>query len=156
MTALSSRLFFTIVGRLALVLAAGRCGTAQTSRASTYCAFEIRVRAPSGAPVANIPAGIVDGGVQAATVLTNREGVARICDVPLHRVDVAVGIDLCGLVLIKNVTSTWPNTRQIFATYVPETCPHLVFSRHCQALLRVINDEGRPLARARFVGVPSG
>jgi hypothetical protein len=122
---------------------------------STYCAFEVRVSKPSGVPFAKVPVGLVQRGTQFATVFTDAKGLARICDAPLHAIDIVVGGDLCGLVLVKNVKPTWPTTRQVFVTYVEEGCPHFTFPDHCQALLQIEDEKGKSLAGARFEGRPA-
>jgi hypothetical protein len=123
---------------------------------STYCSFEVRVSRPSGVPFAKVPVALVERGTQFATVFTDAKGLARICDAPLHRVDIVVGGDLCGMVLVKNIRPTWPTTRQVFVTYVEEGCSHFTFPDHCQALLHTEDERGQPLAGARFDGRPSG
>jgi hypothetical protein len=122
----------------------------------TYCAFEVRVSKPSGAPFAKVPVGLVQSGTQFATVFTDAKGLARICDAPLHAVDIVVGGDVCGLVLVKNVRPTWFTTRQVFVTYAEEECSHFWFPDHCRALLRIEDERGQPLSGARFDGRPSG
>lgn len=79
---------------------------------------------------------------------TDVNGVARFCDVPLHAVDIVAGT-YCGVVLVKGVNPTWPVTRNIFVTY-ESLCDELTFPDHCQVLLRIHDEEGRPLAGARF------
>ncbi len=67
----------------------------------TYCSFEVKVSKPSGVPFAKVPVALVENRTQFGTVFTDANGLARICDAPLHRVDIVVGIDLCGMVLVE-------------------------------------------------------
>jgi hypothetical protein len=122
--------------------------------APSYCAFEVKVRKPSGVPFANVPVGIVEKGTQVATVVTDARGSAKFCDAPLQAVDIVVGT-YCGGVLVKNVRPKWPTTRDIFVTYDGPYCAEVVFPDHCQVLLRVHDEEGRPVAGAHFDSVPS-
>lgn len=119
--------------------------------ASSYCAYEVKVRDPTGAPFANAPVGVVDGGTQRTTVVTDANGLARFCDEPLHAVDFVVGTRGCGVVLIKAVKPTWPETKNIFITYDKTHCDgELLFPHRCQILLRIHDQEGHPLGGAEF------
>jgi hypothetical protein len=142
----------TAIRLMGLLLACVLSGAASES---TYCAFEVKVNAPTGLPLAKIPVGLAKAGTQFSTAFTDTSGTARICDAPLSAVDIVVGGDVCGLVLVKKVRPTWPTTRQVFVTYTEEDCPHFIFADHCQALLRAEDERGRPLAGARFDGRPA-
>jgi hypothetical protein len=117
--------------------------------ASSYCAFAVKVRKPSGVPFNNVPVGMVEKGTQGATVWTDANGTARFCDAPLHAVDIVVGTQ-CGIVLVKSVKPTWPATRDIFVTYDDTYCNEFTFPDHCQVLLRIQDEDGRPLIGAKF------
>ena len=86
---------------------------------TNYCAFEIRVRKPSGTPFAKVPVAIIYKGTQIAEARTDASGTARLCDAPLGVVDIAVGFDVCG-------------------------------SQLEDVLLRVADNQGRPVAGVRF------
>ena len=118
--------------------------------APSYCAFDMKVSKPSGAPFANVPGGMVEKGIQVATVVTDANGKASFCDAPLHAVDIVIGTQDCGVVLVRGVKPTWPVTREIFVTYDRAHCGELVFPDHCQVLLRIKDEEGRPLAGTEF------
>jgi hypothetical protein len=146
MNSLETTRLFTIAGFLALLIipAAG-----QTS----YCAFEVRVTGPAGAPVANVPVYLIrNQRTTLSDTITNAKGVARICDSPLGAVDIAVGFDVCGSVLVKDIKATWPTTRPVLVTYVETSCDHFVFGDYCQILLRIHDEDGQPVAAARFQG----
>jgi hypothetical protein len=139
----------TVMRLITLLLVYVCVGAAEDS---TYCAFEVRVSKPSRAPFAKVPVGLVERGKEFATVFTDAKGLARICDAPLHALDIVVGGDVCGLVLVKRIR---PTTRQVFVTYEQEGCSHFTFPDHCQALLYIEDEKGQPLAGVRFDGRPS-
>jgi len=124
-----------------------------------YCAFKVKVTKPSGTPFARVPVELArrgsDAPISIAATRTDAEGVAEFCDAPLDPVDLIVGFDACGAVWVRSVKATWPATRQISVTYVDEVCDHFNPPEHCQILLRVQDDRGRPVVGARFEGTPS-
>jgi hypothetical protein len=125
-----------------------------------YCAFEVRVRKPSGTPFAKVSVAMVErGGESGAGALTETQtdatGKATLCDAPLHPVDIIVGLDVCGAVWVRGVRAVWPTTRQIVVTYDGDSCHDFAFSDHCQALLRIQDDGGRPVVGAQFNASPS-
>ncbi len=131
------------------------CATA-TLGAPSYCAFEVNIRNASGSPSANAPVEMVSGGRHLAVAMTNKQGLARFCDAPLQGVDFAVGVRDCGVVLVKGVKLTWPETREVFITYDNGHCSgELIFPNSCQLLLRVHDEEGRPLEGAEIDSGPS-
>jgi len=124
--------------------------------ASPYCAYEVKVRNPSGIPFANVPVGMVEHGAQRATALTDSSGLAKFCDAPLQPVDFVTGTLDCGVVLVKGVKPTWPETREILVTYDKAHCGgELTFPNSCRILLRVHDEQGRPLGGAAFDFGPS-
>lgn len=68
-----------------------------------YCAFEVKVSKPSGVPFANVPVIMVQRNAQLAETRTNTNGEARLCDAPLSSVDIMVGFERCGAVLVREV-----------------------------------------------------
>jgi hypothetical protein len=76
---------------------------ATMSCASPFCAFGVRVRDPSGAPLANIAVVMVEHERHLATVTTDGNGLAEFCDAPLRPVDFVVGYRECGVVFVKGV-----------------------------------------------------
>jgi hypothetical protein len=79
------------------------CAAASAARTdgAPYCAYEVRVNKPSGLPFANTPVGIVDKGTQIGTGTTDANGVARLCDAPVHKIDIAVGTVGQGLTIVR-------------------------------------------------------
>lgn len=116
--------------------------------ASLYCAYEVKVSRPLGDPFSNVPVGLVEKGTQVATVVSDAHGTARFCDAPLHAVDIVVGTQGCGVVVVKGIKPTWPATRDVFVTYDETHCRELVPADQCLVLLRVRNEDGHPLAGA--------
>lgn len=117
---------------------------------TNYCAFEIRVRKPSGTPFAKVPVAIIYNGTQIAEARTDASGTARLCDAPLGAVDIAVGFDVCGSVLLRKVRPLWLRTRRVFITYARSSCQEFIFPKDCHVLLRVADNQGRPVAGVRF------
>jgi hypothetical protein len=94
---------------------------------------------------------MVENGIEGATRITDANGQATFCDAPLHRVDLVIGTLDCGVVLVKGIKSTWPETRNVFVTYDQGHCGgEVVFPSSCEVLLRIHDEEGRPLAGAEF------
>jgi hypothetical protein len=123
---------------------------------SSFCAFEVNVRFPNGRPAARIPVATVEDGKQEISeAVTDKNGVARICDAPLEAVDIAVGQDVCGLILVQRVRQTWPQTHRIFVTYAPNPCYHMGISPQCQVLLRIKDESGRPISGVLLEGITS-
>ena len=136
-------------GNAVRLLAVLSLGSVQ-AYAFTYCAFEVKVTKPSGVPFPNIAVGMVDKGTQVATAVTNSAGVSQFCDAPLHAVDIVVGVQACGVVLVQHVTPEWPVTRNVFVIYDETHCSELVLKDRCQVLLRIQDEEGHPLAGTQF------
>jgi hypothetical protein len=123
----------------------------------TYCAFEVTVSSRSALPLRDVPVGLLDHGNQTVTSWTNAQGIAKLCDAPLHAVDIVIGANPCasGVVLVKNIRATWPTTRKVFAIYETNPCSLFVFPDQCQLLTHVQDQEGQPVAAAQFEGKPS-
>jgi len=115
----------------------------------TYCAYEVTVKKPSGEPVAGVPVGLVQKGEQIAESEADADGKARLCDAPLDAVDIFVGFDACGQVLVRHVDPLWLRTRQVSITYAPSRCSEfLSFPTDCHVLLRVVDEGGHFLPGA--------
>jgi hypothetical protein len=121
-----------------------------------YCAFEVRVKKPSGLPFAKTPVGIVDKGKDITTAVTDANGVARLCDAPVHKIDIVVGAVGQGLTLVKAVKPTWPKTRVLVVIRDDSEWDEFVFPDACQILLRIRDERGLPVSGARFDGRSSG
>ncbi len=139
--------------RLQIALGFGVCLVAAASGADQYCAFAVKVSSPSGRPLAGIPAVIIqreskEFGDEART---DGLGIAKLCDAPLEPVTIIVGFDMCGAVAIKNVTPSWPVTKQLYFTYVPEGCNHFgPWASSCTILVRVRDEDARPILDAAW------
>ena len=127
------------------------CVPLTAAEGATYCAYEVRVNEPSGKPFAGVPILLVHNGAQIAETRTDATGKARICDAPLDAVSIAVGFDICGSVVVRDLVPLWLRTRQVFVTYVRSTCGEFVsFPADCHLLVRVVDDKGRFLPGARL------
>lgn len=138
--------FLGAVGVMSMQLVSGLSVVA----GSPYCAYEVEVRKPDGTRFQGVPVGLVVNGTQRTTVWTDRRGGAQICDSPLHDVDIVVGFDTCGIVLVKNLKPTWPTARKVVVTYAQVPCEHFALPDRCTVLLRAQDDRGRPLSGAQF------
>jgi hypothetical protein len=140
---------FTLAGILILFVVPARAEV-------TYCAFEVKVTPPSGSPVSAVPVHLIrQQRTTISDTISDANGVARICDAPLEPVDIGVGFDVCGSVLVRAVKPTWPAIRKIFVTYAQTPCDRFVFEDRCQVWLRIQDEEGRLVVGARFEGKPS-
>jgi hypothetical protein len=129
---------------------------ARAAEKSPYCAFEVVVRTPSGAAAPNVPVAVIRRHeTMYSEATTDSRGVARLCDAPLEMVDIAVGLDVCGLVTVQDLQPTWPESRRVYVTLVDAPCNHFTFPTTCRVLLRIQDEEGRPVPGARFVGKTS-
>jgi hypothetical protein len=119
----------------------------------TYCAFEVKVLSPSNGPASKVPVGIARLSNTFAETVTDANGIARICDAPIDPVDVFIGFDACGLIVIKGVKPLWLETKRLFATYATSSCGEFNSNpKNCHIMLRVKDESGRPVAEARFEG----
>jgi hypothetical protein len=120
-----------------------------------YCAFEVKVTSSHGKPRSGVPVVVVQN--RTTTFLqgiTDANGLARLCDAPLESVDIAVGFDVCGLVLVKHLHQKWPETIRLFVTFDDHPCEHFVPPEFCHVLLRVRDPRGSALPGARFLPRP--
>jgi hypothetical protein len=127
--------------------------TSSAKAQENYCAFEVHVNSPVGKPVSGVPVALLrsDKTTYVESV-TGADGTARLCDAPLQTVFIVAGVDVCGSVMVRNLRPTWPQTKEISVTYARESCPHFTFCDECEVLLRVHDEEGKPVAGARFDG----
>jgi hypothetical protein len=141
-----------IILAIALILSAVSPANSQV----VYCAFEVTIKNPTGHPVAKIPVALVG---QAKTTfsqaISDVNGVARLCDAPMEPVDIVVGLDICGSVMIRSLKPTWPSTQHLSATYSPRTCEFVSFREDCLVLLRIVDEEGRSVPGAEFATAPA-
>ena len=119
-----------------------------SSQAETYCAYEVHVKRPTGESFAQTPVSLVDRGKEVRTEFTDERGAARLCDAPLHPVDIVVGAVACGLTVIKGVRPAWPNTRTVVAVRDSD-CYEFSSPDDCQVLLRIQDQRERPISGAQ-------
>ena len=119
---------------------------------ASYCAFEVLVKSPSGAPVPNVPVIMVKNHTTTfSQTTTAANGVARLCDAPLEAVDIVAGFDLCGSIMVRSIRPTWPLTKSLSITYAETSCGHFTFADHCEVLLRVRDENKKPISGAHLV-----
>jgi hypothetical protein len=114
--------------------------------ASPFCAFGVRVRDPSGRPLSNIAVVMVDHEAHLPGT-TDANGLVRFCDAPLRPVDFVIGYRECGVVFVKGVVFTWPESRDIYVVYNNAHCrDELIPPTTCQFLGRIRNEKGEPIS----------
>jgi hypothetical protein len=84
--------------------------------------------------------------------VTDRHGVAKLCDAPMEPVDFFVGT-MCGQVVIKAVTPLWMKTKRISFTYDPhleDSCDTFIIPTRtaCHMLLRIRDISGKAVEGA--------
>ena len=83
-----------------------------------YCAFEVAVSSPKGRPIYGATVSVVDQQTHVyGTAMTNGEGVARLCDSPRGLINIQVGGQLCGSIVVRNLKAYWRRTRRIVVIY---------------------------------------
>ena len=81
--------------------------SAQAAQDSEYCAFQVFVRSPTGQPLSGVSVSAAwrRDNSPFATVKTDADGIARICDGPIGtRIDIHVGNGPCGAVTIGDLS----------------------------------------------------
>lgn len=145
------------VVRCGVIMAAFGITACLPARAEGFCAFQVDVRTPTGSPIGKVPVSIITGHTQVyAQTVTGPDGVAKLCDAPFETVDVVVGFDICGSVLIRNLSPTWPEPRKLSVTYAEAPCDHFGVSQTCRTLIRVLDEAGKPVQGAHFSGGGQG
>jgi hypothetical protein len=141
-----------VSGKVLVISALSLC-IAFASGPASYCAFEVKVSKPSGLPLPNVPVAVIQKHESVfAQTTTDATGVARLCDAPLEVVDIHVGADICGSVLVRNLVPTWPERRLVYVTYVESPCDHFLITPRCRILLRIRDEDGRAISGALFEG----
>jgi len=124
---------------------------AQIHEDPTYCAAKITVKSNSGKPMIGIAVGVIDKGKQLVEVLSDASGEAKLCDLPLHAVDIVVGNGRCGSLLLHQVRAAWPKTLQLVATYNTNVnCMSALAAppAECLLVLRMRDEVGKSIAGA--------
>ena len=139
------------IARVPLVIGLLFLFTALATGETSYCSFEVKVSTPAREPVPNVAVSLIRNlQTTLSNTTTDVRGIARFCDAPLGVLDIGVGFDICGLVLVRHVKATWPETLKLFVTYVETPCDHFTFPDQCLVLLRIHDEAGHPVAGARF------
>lgn len=151
---MTSRTWILIIARAAAVVAVPPCsGWSQNQ----YCAFDVIVNSPSGKSVAGADVLEEQNGKVFAKASTDQHGVARICDSPAGLVEIHVGGNLCGAVVVKYLQRYWLKTRRVAVTYENCSGEEWATAGGCQLTIRVRDEGGRPVSGARFgTGSSSG
>lgn len=71
---------------------------------------------------------------------TDAGGVARICDAPLEPIDLVVGKDICGSVMVRLLRYQWPDTEQVLVTFAEKPCDHFGLAAERQVLFRAMDE----------------
>jgi hypothetical protein len=121
-----------------------------------YCAFEVTVRSSAEAPVRGVGVWLLraDGSVY-SRVQADARGVARLCDAPPGLVDIQVGGNLCGAVIVKYLRPLWLETRHLRLHY--DGC-HEDFevTSGCYYVVRVLDSGDRAVEGAHLIGAVPG
>ena len=127
--------------------------TTPANGASDYCAFEIKVSSPTGSPLEGVPVAMIqrDNKEFGREVRTDHNGRASLCDAPMQQVTIIVGFDMCGAVAIKGILASWPVTEHLFLTYEPRGCNHFTPPASCTILLRLRDEQNRPVSGATWI-----
>ena len=111
-----------------------------------YCAFEVAVKSPTQTPMAGV---LVEGtrhkGQVFGRALTDRRGIARICDAPVGLADLRVGGDRCGAVVVRYVQPLWMETRHILVIYANCSGEEWIPPSACQLTIRVRDTSDSPV-----------
>jgi len=125
----------------------------QQALPSDFCTLRVTVRDFQGAVSQGVPVVVRSKtGVMLATSRTGQDGRAEFCDLPLGLFDVAVGVSLCGQVIVRDLFDIYPYSIELPVLY--ENCHGAVWSMGggCDVLLRVIAMNKAPLAGASVKG----
>lgn len=143
----SLNLFLTVAS--STLLATGIAAAGQDR--GYYCAFEVSVKSPAGAPVVGWSvAGLSEAGEIFETATTDEHGIARICDAPPGMVSIQVGGQFCGGVTVWHLNPWWMTTRQVFVTYQGCSNDAYVLPGGCVLTLRLHDKDGLPLPGVKF------
>ena len=126
--------------------------TPQTLMAQeVYCALEVTVVSAAGTPVSRTSVLMVDQkGNIFSTSTTDEKGIVRFCDVPSGLIDLQVGGNRCGAVVVRYLRPYWMRTKHVSIVY--EDCggeDHMP-PGGCLLTVRVQNENHLPLPGVRF------
>lgn len=118
---------------------------------SDYCAFEVAVHSPDGRPVVGTEAvERSSNGAVIESALTDRQGVARLCDAPIGLVDIEVGGRRCGAVSVRYLRSWWLKPRRVSVTYQSCAGEEWAVAGGCLLIIRVRDEQNAPIAGVLF------
>jgi len=142
---------------LAVWLGAATSTSRLSAQTTEYCAFEITVKSPEGASVPGISVSASsDGARPFARVVTNEEGVARICDSPVSsNVSISAGGGGCGEVTVRNLYPLWLETRHVYVAVQKCLQPENLFSNECRFVVRVRDVHNAPVPGVRLTAPDS-
>ena len=69
----------------------------------------------------------------------------------MQQVTIIVGLDICGAVAIKGIPASWPLTEHLFFIYEPRGCNHFPAPTSCTILLRLRDEQNRPVPGATWI-----
>ena len=116
-----------------------------------YCAFQISVNSPAGAPVKAVGVALKKtDGKTFSTAVTDDRGTVMICDAPEGLVDVEVGGHLCGAVTVRYLKAFWMTTRRVSVTYENCAGEEWIPSGGCLLTIRTMDTDGAPLSGVHF------
>ncbi len=116
-----------------------------------YCAFEVIVKSPRNEPVSGVAVDMIDeDGKEFDSVITDKNGIARLCDAPPGFVRLAVGGNRCGATTVSYLIRYWMETRRVTITYENCSRDEWVLPSGCKLTIRVRAEDGTPLAGVRL------
>jgi hypothetical protein len=127
---------------LAVLPSTALIAAAQTT--TSYCTFEVKVKSPTGLPIAGIAVEGTNPAFGFSTkAVTDRAGAVRFCDAPLEAsIDFKVGEGQCS-VTVHDIGPLWAETRELSVTY--QECKQKEMIGFCHIVLRVRDGEGHPV-----------
>jgi hypothetical protein len=139
-----------ICGLAALVATAVSAQAQSADR--PYCAVEVTVKKPNGEPLRGTSV-MVTRSSESTTeseAVTDSAGSARICDVPMDvPLDVYISRGASCSVTINQVIPRWASPRHF--TVIFDFCPYNSLNGLCDFILRVRDEEGKPISAANLV-----
>jgi hypothetical protein len=121
--------------------------------AKSYCSLTISVLNPKGQQI-EVPIEVREkSGRTIAKQQLPTTGEVQFCDLGILPVDVAVGIEGCNQVSIRDVPLDWKEPYRLKVMYDPEPClrdPPPAPKPYCKVLLRVADADGRCITKANI------
>lgn len=122
-------------------------------KAREYCAFEVLVKSSRDVPVAGVAVSLLgESQIVFASVVSDQDGVARICDAPPGLVTIKVGGNLCGTATVGYLQRYWMTTRRVVVAYENCSADGWAPLGGCMLTLRVVSEGGNPILGAVIRG----